>query len=81
MNLTDGGAISGATTATLTISAAALTDDGAAFDAVVTNTCGSARSDPAGLGVTASCIGDTDADGDTDSDDIIAFFAAWDSGC
>lgn len=26
------------------------------------------------------CLSDTDADGDADSDDIIAFFAAWDAG-
>ncbi len=29
---------------------------------------------------TADCIGDVDCDGDDDSDDIIAFFAAWDAG-
>jgi len=34
------------------------------------------------LGLTGTaCIGDTVGDGDTDSDDIIAFFAAWDAGC
>jgi len=27
-----------------------------------------------------ACIGDTDCDGDTDSDDIVTFFAAWDQG-
>ena len=26
------------------------------------------------------CIGDTDCDGDADSDDIVTFFAAWDQG-
>jgi len=25
--------------------------------------------------------GDVDGDGDTDSDDIVVFFGAWDSGC
>ncbi len=27
-----------------------------------------------------NCLGDTDCDGDTDSDDIVTFFAAWDQG-
>jgi len=29
---------------------------------------------------TSDCIGDVDCDGDDDSDDIVAFFAAWDNG-
>lgn len=48
--LADGGGISGATTATLTISAAAMADAGL-YDVVVTNDCGTATSDAAGLAV------------------------------
>jgi len=44
---------------------------------IVTNSCGSATSDPATLTI---CIGDADCDDDADSDDIVAFFTAWDSG-
>ena len=52
VNLSDGGSISGATSATLTINPAALSDNGSAFDCVVSNTCGSVRSNPAGLAAT-----------------------------
>jgi len=81
VNLSDGGTVSGATTTTLTIGPADLSDNGAAFDAVVTNDCGSARSDPAGLGVTWSCPADFDTSGTVAVPDIFAFLSAWFSGC
>jgi len=33
------------------------------------------------VGGGSGCIGDADGDGDTDSDDIVTFFASWESGC
>jgi len=44
---------------------------------IVSNDCGSATSDESTLSI---CIGDADCDQDTDSDDIVAFFTAWDQG-
>jgi hypothetical protein len=71
-----GSTVSGATTPTLTITGATAADNGAAFDCAVTNACGPARSDPAGLAVTGGCgSADFDGDGDTATDaDIEAFF-------
>jgi hypothetical protein len=51
VNLVNGGAISGATSAILTISPVALSDNAAAFDCIVANTCGPTPSYPAGLAV------------------------------
>lgn len=49
------------------------------FRCVVTSPCNasSITTDPAGLTI---CLGDADCDSDADSDDIITFFAAWDTG-
>jgi len=58
VDLSDGGNISGATTATLTIDPAGAGDDGS-YDVVVTNACGSETSDAADLKVDTD-----DADGD-----------------
>ena len=85
INLADGptasGAmIAGATTATLTISAVALTDTGAAFDCVVSNTCGLARTDPAGLRVTPSCPADFNTDGELNPDDLADYIGAFFAG-
>ncbi len=57
---------------------------GMAVRAVVTNDCGTDTSAVASLANCAGedpCISDVDRDGDTDSDDVIVFFAAWDLGC
>jgi hypothetical protein len=80
--LTNGGAISGATSPTLTISPTAITDAGAAFDCDVTGTLGVVRTNPAGLSVTPRC-GSADFNGDgaigTDAD-IEAFFRVLGGG-
>lgn len=47
------------------------------YDCIVTNACSSVTSDAAALTI---CIGDSDCDGDTDSDDVVVFFGAWDNG-
>jgi hypothetical protein len=47
----DGTAVAGATDATYSVPATVLSDDGARFSVVVSNPAGSARSDPATLGV------------------------------
>ena len=59
VNLTDGGNISGATTATLTISNAQPADAGS-YTVVVTNTVGSETSDPAVLAIAHSADADRD---------------------
>src|SRR4030095_5779242 len=51
-NLVNGCTRSGATSPTLTISPAALSDNGKAFDCIVSDNCGSVTSTPAGLAVT-----------------------------
>ena len=85
--LASGGNISGATSPTLTFTPALLSDFASyAVQVTAPPSCGGGAqvtTTAAGiLGVTGTaCIGDTDGDGDTDSDDIIAFFAAWDAGC
>lgn len=79
--LGNGGNIGGATTPTLTIIPAHLEDTGAAFDCVVTNACGSVRSDPAGLSVTASCPADFNHSGVIGAQDIFDFLAAYFTGC
>jgi len=81
VNLSNGGSISGATSAILTINPAALSDNGAAFDAVVTDDCGTARSDPAGLGVTWRCPADFNGSGVISVQDIFDFLAAYFAGC
>jgi len=83
VNLSNGGTISGATTTTLTISPTALSDNGSAFDCVVTNTCGSSRSDPAGLAVHDPCgTADFNGDGNVDQDDVAALInVAAGGGC
>lgn len=60
--LTDGGRISGATTAQLTISLVLEEDEGV-YDAVIANSCDSQITDPATLEVTAACAGDANGDG------------------
>jgi len=81
VNLSDGGAVSGALTATLTIAPAAGADNAASFDCIVSNACGSTRSDPAGLGVTPDCPADFNMDGGIDGSDVEAFFERWENGC
>lgn len=81
-NLNDGASgcsstISGATTATLTITNVSTTDN-AVYDCVVTNACGSDTSDPATLTVPpgAAVPGDMDGNGAVNGDDIQDFVAA-----
>ena len=81
VNLVNGGAISGAATATLTINPVALADCGAAFDCIIGNACGSVTSHPAGLRVNPSCPADFTGDGVLNSQDFFAFLAAFFAGC
>jgi len=91
VNLSNGGAISGATSPTLTINPAALSDNASAFDCIVSNTCGFARTNPAALSVaTIFCLADVASDGlDTTynpngsvgPEDLDAFIAAFINGC
>lgn len=69
--------ISGATTATLTITNVSTTDN-ATYDCVVTNTCGSATSDPATLTIPAGAAnpGDMNNDGQVNGADVQGFVSA-----
>jgi len=64
-----------AATATLTLPGAVFADAGV-YDCVVTNTCGSAVSEGAGL---TMCVGDYNCDGGIDGGDTGAFFADWEA--
>ncbi len=69
---------SGVNTASLTATPLnSPTESTPALRYLVSNSCGSAESPAANIII---CIGDADCDGDDDSDDIVAFFAAWDNG-
>ena len=91
VDLSNSGAVSGATSATLTINPAALSDNGASFVCIVSNTCGSTSSNSAGLAVaTIFCLADVASDGlDTiynpngsvGPEDLDAFIAAFINGC
>ena len=90
VNLANVSGVSGATSPTLTINPAPLSDNGSAFDCVVTNACGSVRSNPAGLAVISFCLADVASDGlDTiynpngsvGPEDLDAFIAAFIAGC
>ena len=88
MNLADGptgtgSVISGTTTPMLTISSTTPDDNGGAFDCIITNACGPARSDPAGLAVTA-CY--PNCDGSTvvpilNANDFLCFLNKFAAGC
>ena len=54
-------------------------DDAGTYDVIVTNTCGSAESDPATLTVEDCCPGDLDGDGQTGQTDLGILLADW--GC
>ena len=90
MNLANVSGVSGATSPTLTINPAPLSDNGSAFDCVVTNACGSVRSNPAGLAVISFCLADVASDsldtiynpnGSVGPEDLDAFIAAFIAGC
>lgn len=88
--------VSGATSASLTINPAAITDNGDMFDCIVTTSCGSAISSAAMLTVCTSlpcstchgaCVSDmTDgsgtgpADGGTGIEDLLFYLTVYDSG-
>ncbi len=76
-----GSVISGATAPTLTITSAALADSTSAFDCIVSNSCGSVTSFPAGLCVGFRCTADFNHDGVVNSQDFFDFLAAFFAGC
>jgi hypothetical protein len=76
--------MTGADTPTLTISYAQSADNGTAYDCVITTACGSARSDPAGLGVIIPCY--ANCDGSTTAPvlnvgDFTCFLQKYAAGC
>ena len=78
----DGSNIGGATGTSYTITGATPADDGA-YDAVVTNSCGSATSNAANLTVnpdTGVCLPDVNHDGMVTSADFTAWVAAFNAG-
>ena len=79
--LPSGASVQGAISATLILEHLALADSGAAFDCIVSNGCGSVRSDPAGLRVTRRCVADVNESGFVDVRDVFDFLNAWLAGC
>lgn len=84
--LTNGGSITGADTATLTINPAAAGDVGS-YDVVITNSCGSATSDAATLSVNTGCVADVDdgsgtgaPDGAVTIDDLLYYLTIFEQG-
>jgi uncharacterized protein with beta-barrel porin domain len=77
--LTDGPTISGATTPNLTV-VATLADVGA-YDVVVSSPDGQVVSDTAVIAVRDTCPSDTNADGTTDLQDLLAILGEFGSTC
>ena len=75
VDLVDGGAVSGATTPTLTFNPAELADNGTTIDCVVTNVCGSVTSGTALY--TVYCPSDFNTDGFVSGEDFDAFVDAF----
>lgn len=73
VDLADGGRISGATTATLTITGARAADVGS-YTAVVSNACGAVTSTAAALTL---CLADYDCNAHTNPADVAAMVNAW----
>jgi hypothetical protein len=84
-SMVSGAVISGATSATLTVTNTTLEDSGAVFDCVVTWPCGSLASSPASLIVNPACPADFNLDGFLNPDDladyITTFFISVQLGC
>lgn len=68
-----GGAITGADSAALTIAGATSQDSGT-YRCEVTNACGVTTTTPTLLSV---CVGDFNCDGGTDGADVVSFFDVW----
>ena len=81
VNLVNSGNVSGATTSTLVISPTVASDNGSAFDCIVTNGCGSSTSGAAGLAIGDSCLADFNNDGNIDFFDYLDFVDAYSIGC
>jgi hypothetical protein len=78
--LVDGGRVLGSQTDTLTISNANPGDTDV-YDVVVSNAEGQVVSDPAVIAVRDACPTDTNADGTTDLQDLLAILAEFGSTC
>jgi len=70
---------SGSTTPLLALTDVRKTDaaNQVRFRSALVSVCGTDFSNEVAIGV---CAGDGDCDGDTDSDDVVEFFARWDAG-
>lgn len=77
--LSNGGRVSGATSAMLTIADVQPGDEGS-YRVSVSNTCESVQSDAATLSVSSPCAADFDANGEVEVNDIFAFLTAWHAG-
>lgn len=77
--LSDGGRVSGATSAMLTIVDVQPGDEGS-YRVSVSNTCESVQSDAATLSVASPCAADFDGSGGLDVTDIFSFLSAWYAG-
>jgi hypothetical protein len=75
----NGGRVSGATTATLTITGALASDTGS-YSVVVTNSCGSTTSLGGVLRVGVACVGDFNGSGALSVQDIFDFLTAYFAG-
>jgi FG-GAP-like repeat/Immunoglobulin I-set domain len=77
IDLADGGAVSGATTSTLTIDPVSARDAGS-YDVVVTNDCGVIVSEPASLTIASPpCPADLNLDGSVDAADLAILLGGW----
>ncbi len=72
----NGAAIEGATGAAYSVTGVNESDEGS-YTCEVTNTCGVVTTEAVQVVV---CAGDFDCNGSPDGDDIIAYFARWNSG-
>lgn len=79
--MTDGPNVSGVTSTNLVITDVTLADNGAVFDCVFTNVCGSTTTRCVSLTVANPCPADFDGSGTIAVPDVFAFLSAWFAGC
>ena len=79
--LSNGSGVFGATSPTLTLGQVALSDNAVSFDCMISNSCGTTTSNPAGLAVRTRCTGDFNQSGSVTVQDIFDFLTNWFSTC